>query len=94
MSAGGGGFFRILPYAFSHWAIDRVNNAEGRPAAFYFHPWEIDPEQPRVSAAPLRSKFRHYTRLSAMYPKLRQLLGDFSWGTTATVVENERRRLA
>jgi len=93
MAAGGGGFFRILPYSFSHWAIGRVNGQEGRPAAFYFHPWEIDPEQPRVRAAPLRSRVRHYTRLSAMYPKLQKLLGDFSWGTTGAVVASERERL-
>ena len=93
MAAGGGGFFRILPYRFSRWAIDRVNQDEGRPAAFYFHPWEIDPDQPRVAAAPFRSRFRHYTRLSAMYPKMRKLLGDFSWGTTGAVVASERERL-
>jgi polysaccharide deacetylase family protein (PEP-CTERM system associated) len=93
MAAGGGGFFRILPYSFSHWAIGRVNREEGRPAAFYFHPWEIDPEQPRIPAAPLRSRVRHYTRLSAMYPKLQKLLGDFSWGTTGAVVASERERL-
>lgn len=93
MAAGGGGFFRMLPYRFSRWAIDRVNMTEGRPAAFYFHPWEIDPDQPRVAAAPLRSRVRHYSRLSAMHPKLRKLLGDFSWGTTGAVVASERERL-
>ena len=49
MAAGGGGFFRLLPYAFSNWAVSRVNDAEQRPAIFYFHPWEIDPGQPRVA---------------------------------------------
>ena len=93
MAAGGGGFFRMLPYQFSRWAIDRVNTTEGRPAAFYFHPWEIDPDQPRVPAAPLRSRVRHYSRLSAMDGKLRKLLGDFSWGTTGAVVASERERL-
>ncbi len=94
MAAGGGGFFRMLPYAFSRWAIGRVNDVEDRPAAFYFHPWEIDPDQPRVGAAPLRSRIRHYSRLSAMRPKMLKLLGDFSWGTTAQVVAAERQRLA
>ncbi len=47
--AGGGGFFRLLPYALSRWQIARVNAADRRPAIFYFHPWEIDPEQPRVT---------------------------------------------
>lgn len=93
VAAGGGGFFRMLPYRFSSWAIDRVNAVDGRPAAFYFHPWEIDPEQPRIRAAPLRSRVRHYTRLSAMRGKLGKLLGDYSWGTTAEVVANERERL-
>src|SRR5687767_13639611 len=58
-AAGGGGFFRLLPYAFSSWAIRRVNARESRPAIFYFHPWEVDPAQPRVGAAPLKSRVRH-----------------------------------
>ncbi|MEC7533875.1 MAG: XrtA system polysaccharide deacetylase, partial [Pseudomonadota bacterium] len=57
LAAGGGGFFRVLPYGFSRWAIRQVN-AEGRPAVFYFHPWEVDPGQPRVAGAPLRSRLR------------------------------------
>ncbi len=93
MAAGGGGFFRMLPYAFSRWAVDRVNRVEDHPAVFYFHPWEIDPDQPRVGAAPLRSRVRHYSRLSAMRGKMRKLLGDFSWATTAHVVASERERL-
>ena len=92
MAAGGGGFFRMLPYRFSNWAIDRVNRQERRPAAFYFHPWEIDPDQPRVQRAPFRSRIRHYSRLSAMESKLRRLLRDHCWGTSAEVVANERER--
>ncbi|KZX87733.1 polysaccharide deacetylase, partial [Erythrobacter sp. HI0020] len=79
LAAGGGGFFRVLPYGFSRWAIRQVN-AEGRPAVFYFHPWEVDPGQPRVASAPLRSRLRHYTNLSRMAGKLSDLLGDFAWG--------------
>jgi len=94
LAAGGGGFFRLLPYAFSSWAIDRVNRREGRPAVFYFHPWEIDPGQPRVSGAPLRSRLRHYSRLSAMRPKLLKLLKSHKWGRTDDVVRSERGRLA
>lgn len=94
LAAGGGGFFRMLPYSFSHWAVGRVNDTESRPAAFYFHPWEIDPGQPRVAAAPLRSRVRHYSRLSSMHGKLAKLLGDYSWGTTGAVVASERERLA
>ncbi|WP_156842413.1 XrtA system polysaccharide deacetylase [Novosphingobium aquimarinum] len=79
LAAGGGGFFRVLPYGFSRWAIRQVNLREGRPAVFYFHPWEIDPDQPRVAGAPLRSRFRHYTNLDTMAPKLRQLIDEFRW---------------
>ncbi|WP_446654349.1 XrtA system polysaccharide deacetylase [Blastomonas sp.] len=77
--AGGGGFFRILPYALSRWALNRVNSTDGQPAIFYFHPWEVDPDQPRVEGAPLRSRVRHYTGLDAMAGKLEQLTRDFSW---------------
>jgi len=77
---GGGGFFRLFPYALSRWAIARVNSQDRQPGVFYFHPWEIDPEQPRVSGAPLRSRFRHYLALERMQPRLRQLLRDFRWG--------------
>jgi polysaccharide deacetylase family protein (PEP-CTERM system associated) len=80
LSCAGGGFFRLLPYAWSRWAIGRVNGAEGRPVTFYFHPWEIDPGQPRVPGLPARSRLRHYTGLGRMEAKLRQLLRDFAWG--------------
>ncbi|QLC21416.1 DUF3473 domain-containing protein [Parasphingopyxis sp. CP4] len=90
IAAGGGGFFRLLPYRFSRWAIGQVNGENQRPAIFYFHPWEIDPEQPRVENAPLRSKVRHYSRLSAMEGKLERLLGDFQWGRVDRVVEMQR----
>ncbi len=80
LAAGGGGFFRVLPYAFSRWAIRQVNQRDGRPAVFYFHPWEIDPQQPRVPNAPMKSKLRHYTNLDGMAGKLRQLILDFEWG--------------
>jgi polysaccharide deacetylase family protein (PEP-CTERM system associated) len=94
MAAGGGGFFRLLPYRFSSWAVGRVNRAEQRPAVFYFHPWEIDPGQPRVAQAQLKSRLRHYSRLSAMRPKLLKLLKSHRWGRTDEVVESERARLS
>ena len=75
----GGGYFRILPYAWTHWGISRVNTDEGQPVIFYLHPWEIDPEQPRLSAG-LVSRFRHYRNLHETEPRLRRLLRDFSWG--------------
>lgn len=94
MAAGGGGFFRVLPYAFSRWAIRQVNRAEKRPAVFYFHPWEIDPHQPRVADAPLRSRLRHYTNLGVMQDKLRRLLADFSWGRMDELAAIEAARCA
>jgi len=93
LAAGGGGFFRILPYAFSHWAISKVNRQDKRPAIIYFHPWEIDAGQPRVANAPMRSKLRHYTRLDAMADKLRRLAGDFEWERLDIVVAREQARL-
>jgi len=90
LAAGGGGFFRLLPYAFSCWAIARVNAAEGRPAVFYFHPWEIDPGQPRVARPPLRSRLRHYTNLAAMEGKLRRLFARFEWGRVDAVIAGQR----
>lgn len=94
LAAGGGGFFRILPYAFSHWAISKVNRCDVRPAIIYFHPWEIDPGQPRVANAPLRSKLRHYTRLDDMADKLRRLAGDFKWERLDAVAAREQARIA
>ncbi len=93
MAAGGGGFFRLLPYAVSQWAVNRVNRRDGYPAAFYFHPWEIDPDQPRRPDAPLRSRLRHYTNLSVMAGKLQRLLGAFQWGRMDAVVAAEAARL-
>ena len=94
LAAGGGGFFRVLPYAFSRWAIDRVSRQEQRPAVFYFHPWEIDADQPRVAGAPLRSRLRHYTNLGAMEGRLARLLGQFSWGRMDMVAQAEAARIA
>lgn len=76
---GGGGYFRLFPYALSRWAIGRVNRKDGRPAIFYFHPWEIDPEQPRLDGIGLKTRFRHYLNLGRMERRLGELLGDFRW---------------
>ncbi|MBT0669123.1 DUF3473 domain-containing protein [Novosphingobium profundi] len=92
LAAGGGGFFRVLPYSFTRWAIRQVN-AEGRPAVFYFHPWEIDPDQPRVEDAPLRSRLRHYTNLSVMADKLARLTREFGWGRMDALAARENLRL-
>ena len=89
VAAGGGGFFRVLPYGFSRWAIRQVNRQDKRPAVFYFHPWEIDPAQPRVGNAPLKSKLRHYTNLDRMACKLRELVHEFDWGRMDMVAHRE-----
>ena len=94
LAAGGGGFFRLLPYAFSKWAIRQVNERDNRPAVIYFHPWEIDPEQPRVTNAPIKSRLRHYTKLDVMADKLRRLPKDFHWERLDSVVAREQARLA
>ena len=75
---GGGGYFRLLPYALSRWAIRRLNDTEQRPAVVYIHPWELDPAQPRVHA-PVVGRFRHYVNLHTTEGKLHHLLGDFSF---------------
>jgi polysaccharide deacetylase family protein (PEP-CTERM system associated) len=79
LPCGGGGFFRLLPYWLSAQSIRLVARREKKPLVFYFHPWEIDPEQPRVAAAPLKAKIRHYTNIKKMQARLKQLLADFSW---------------
>ena len=81
----GGGFFRLFPSALTDFAVRQVNR-EAQPAVFYFHPWEIDPDQPRVAAAPLRSRLRHYSRLGAMAGKLRGLVRRHDWGRVDAVV--------
>ncbi len=76
---GGGGYFRLLPYALSRFAMRRVNQKDGKPCIFYFHPWEIDPGQPRQTQASLKSRFRHYTNLGIMQQKIIRVLTDFNW---------------
>ena len=80
-SCAGGGYFRLLPYSlYSKPLLRRLNDGEGKPAAFYFHPGEVDGGQPRVSGLSVRSRLRHYTNLDAMYGKLSRLLREFEWG--------------
>jgi len=80
LPAGGGGYFRFAPYGVSRWAIDRFNRDEQAPAIFYMHPWEIDPQQPRVPGPGLKTRFRHYVNLHRTEDRLARLLGDFRWG--------------
>lgn len=90
LAAGGGGFFRLLPYGFSRWAVRQVNGRDRRPAIIYFHPWEIDTGQPRVAGAPLRSRIRHYTNIGVMAPKLRRLIRDFRWERIDRLVAGQK----
>jgi polysaccharide deacetylase family protein (PEP-CTERM system associated) len=85
----GGGYFRLLPYAWTHWGIDRLNRLEGRPAIFYLHPWEIDPDQPRLRTSRL-GRFRHYRNLDKTEDRLRALLTDFRFSTVTRVLAVER----
>jgi polysaccharide deacetylase family protein (PEP-CTERM system associated) len=80
LNCGGGGWFRLFPYRFSRWALRRVNTVENRSAIFYFHPWEIDPDQPRPDGLGLKTRFRHYLNLRHTHARLERLLTDFSWG--------------
>jgi polysaccharide deacetylase family protein (PEP-CTERM system associated) len=75
----GGGYFRLAPYGLARWGLKRVNDREHQPCIFYFHPWEIDPEQPRPSGLPLKSRFRHYLNLRQMEARLCHLVQDFAW---------------
>src|SRR5437667_2327641 len=75
----GGGYFRLLPYRLTRWALRRARKDLRVPSVFYIHPWEIDPDQPRQSQAPRLSQFRHYLNLSRTEGRLRRLLRDFSW---------------
>jgi polysaccharide deacetylase family protein (PEP-CTERM system associated) len=90
---GGGGYFRLLPYFWTKWGISRVNESERQPIVFYLHPWEIDPEQPRLDVGRLNA-FRHYRNLDKTESRLRQLLKDFRFGTMEALVSQVRQRAA
>lgn len=76
----GGGYFRLFPYWFSQKSLQRINTKEKRPFMFYLHPWEVDPSQPRIQNAGMRSKFRHYNNLDKTASRLQRLLTDFHFG--------------
>ena len=82
----GGGYFRLLPYMWTRWGIDRLNTVEQRPAIFYVHPWEIDPDQPRI-AAPALSRLRHYRHLDKTEGRLRRLMQDFKFSTVRNLLQ-------
>jgi polysaccharide deacetylase family protein (PEP-CTERM system associated) len=80
LPAGGGGYFRLLPYAASRWALRRINSHDGQAGIFYFHPWELDPGQPRQRGIGMKTRLRHYLNLHRMEARIGRLLGDFRWG--------------
>jgi polysaccharide deacetylase family protein (PEP-CTERM system associated) len=81
----GGGYFRLLPYGWTRWGIARVNRAEQRPVIFYLHPWEIDPDQPRMAVGRV-SRLRHYRNLRVTAARLERLLRDFAFGPLADLL--------
>jgi polysaccharide deacetylase family protein (PEP-CTERM system associated) len=87
---GGGGYFRLYPYWLSKKRIDNYLNTEQQPYSFYFHPWEIDPDQPRVAGASIKSRLRHYLNLSRMEGKVERLLEDYHWDTMKSVYLNKK----
>jgi polysaccharide deacetylase family protein (PEP-CTERM system associated) len=76
----GGGYFRLLPYALSRRLLRQVNQSDRQSAIFYFHPWEIDIDQPRIAGINAKTRFRHYVNIHRMQDRLGQLLADFRWG--------------
>jgi polysaccharide deacetylase family protein (PEP-CTERM system associated) len=85
---GGGGYFRLLPYAWTRLGISSLNRNEGRPAIFYLHPWEVDPDQPRIRAGTV-SRLRHYCNLGKTESRLRRLLNEFRFGRVSDVLSRE-----
>jgi len=82
---GGGGYFRLYPYWLSKRRIDNYLSTEKQPYSFYFHPWEIDPDQPRIPGASVKSNLRHYLNLSRMEGKVARLLEDYQWDTMKSI---------
>ncbi|MEZ4600274.1 MAG: DUF3473 domain-containing protein [Syntrophotaleaceae bacterium] len=75
----GGGYFRLFPYAFTRWGLRRINRADRQPFLFYVHPWEFDPQQPRMSGISAKSRVRHYLNLTRTENRFKQLLRDFDF---------------
>jgi polysaccharide deacetylase family protein (PEP-CTERM system associated) len=80
LPSSGGGYFRLLPYPLSRWMLNRVNRQDVQAGVFYFHPWEIDVDQPRIPGVSSKTRFRHYVNIHRMEARLKRLLGDFAWG--------------
>lgn len=89
LPASGGGYFRLLPYSVSAWMMRRVNEQDDHACIFYFHPWEIDPGQPRQRGISMKTRFRHYVNLSRMEGRLTRLLKDFQWDRMDRIFLNQ-----
>lgn len=90
LPSSGGGYFRLMPYALSRWMLQQVNQRDAQSAIFYFHPWEIDPGQPRVAGINLKTRFRHYVNIGRTEQRLARLLDDFRWGRMDQIFLNRR----
>ena len=87
LPCGGGGYFRLVPYSVFSWAMRRINEGEHQSNVFYFHPWEIDPHQPRLNGISFKSRFRHYLNIDKMEERLKHLLSDFNWERMGSVFQ-------
>ena len=85
----GGGYFRLLPYPVSRWLLQHVNTHDQQPGIFYFHPWEIDPDQPRIAGINRKTRFRHYVNIGQTQARLNRLLADFKWGRVDHLYMNQ-----
>ncbi|MCW5652265.1 XrtA system polysaccharide deacetylase [Hydrogenophaga sp.] len=90
LPSSGGGYFRLLPYGLSRWMLRQVNERDAQSAIFYFHPWEIDPQQPRVPGIDLKTRFRHYVNIGRTEQRLARLIRDFRWGRMDRIFLPER----
>jgi len=92
LPVGGGGYFRLYPLWFTRKLLKRVNEYSGRPFSFYIHPWEVDPNQPRMRVGSRSSRFRHYVNLQPTVAKLSKLLADFQFGTISESIHQFLQR--
>lgn len=91
LPASGGGYFRLFPYGVSRWMFKRVNASDKQAAVFYFHPWEIDTDQPRIAGIDSKTRFRHYVNIGRNHGKLARLMGDFKWGRMDRIFLNAQQ---
>lgn len=90
---GGGGYFRLYPYFLSRFFIEMLNKKEQKPCVFYFHPWEIDHNQPKQNGISTKTRFRHYINLSKTEGRIKNLLKDFNWSRMDKVFNDEINNL-